>query len=74
MNIKIFEFLNFNFEARIKKALLIFFRRSVSYQTAPCALRIERAHPDDSAVGNSGEWECHLQTDDSVNGLITTMG
>jgi len=51
-----------------------FNERSVSYQTAPCALRIERAHPDDSAVGNSGEWECHLQTDDSVNGLITTMG
>jgi len=48
--------------------------RKVSYSTAPCALRIERAHPDDSAVGNDGEWECHLQTDSEINGLATTIG
>ena len=53
---------------------LHFFRRKVSYSTAPCALRIERAHPDDSAVGNDGEWECHLQTDSEISGLATTIG
>ena len=50
------------------------FRRSVSYSTAPCALRIDQAHPDDSAIGNEGEWECHLQVDNDASGLVTTMG
>jgi len=48
--------------------------RSVSYSMSPCSLRIERAHPDDSAVGNTGEWECHLQTDDAVSGIVSSMG